>query len=111
MLITASARAQTPPAAPTPAAPPASKLTPRQQELLQQYDRNHDGKLDEDEMVAARTGMRKAGEDPAGEKRKKMLKLFDKNGDGKLDDTERAAAEKARDEYRRKHLVKAAPGG
>ena len=83
----------------------------RAAELLQQYDRNHDGKLDEDEMAAARTGGRKAGDAPAGEKRKKMLKLFDKNGDGKLDDTERAAAEKARDEYRRKHPEKAAPGG
>ena len=39
-----------------------------------------------------------------------MLKLFDKNGDGKLDDTERAAAEKAREEYRRKHPEKTAPG-
>ncbi len=107
MLITAPARAQTPPAASV----PASKLTPRQQELLQQYDRNHDGKLDEDEMAAARTGMRKAGDAPAGEKRKKMLKLFDKNGDGKLDDIERAAAEKAREEYRRKHPKKTARGG
>ena len=106
MLITAPARAENPPAA-----PPASKLTPRQQELLQQYDRNHDGKLDEDEMAAARSGMRKAGDAPAGERRKKMLKLFDKNGDGKLDETERAAAEKAREEYRRKHPEKTAPGG
>ena len=108
MLITAPARAETPPGASVPA---AATLTPRQQELLQQFDRNHDGKLDEAEMAAARSGMRKAGDAPAGEKRKKMLKLFDKNGDGKLDETERAAAEKARDEYRRKHPEKTVPRG
>jgi Ca2+-binding EF-hand superfamily protein len=52
--------------------------------LLQQYDKNHDGKLDESEKEA----MRKDQET----KRKEFIAKYDKNGDGKLDESEMAAA-------------------
>jgi hypothetical protein len=50
-------------------------------QMLEKYDANKDGKLDESE----RETMRK-------EREAEMVKRFDKNGDGKLDDAEREAA-------------------
>ena len=52
----------------------------RHAELLKKYDKNGDGKLDEQE----RTAMSK-------DRQAEIMKKYDKNGDGKLDDTERAA--------------------
>jgi Ca2+-binding EF-hand superfamily protein len=48
-----------------------------------EYDKNHNGVIDEDEKEAIRKDY---AADPNGE-----LKRFDKNGDGKLDDAEIAA--------------------
>ena len=53
--------------------------------LIQKFDKDGDGKLNEEERAAMREEMRKNRE-----------KAFDKNGDGKLDDTERAAMQEAR---------------
>jgi len=50
-------------------------------EMLKKYDKNSNGKIDDDEREA----MRKDREAEA-------IKKFDKNGDGKLDDSEREAA-------------------
>src|SRR5262245_52195488 len=58
-----------------------------QSEILKKYDKNGDGKLDEEERAAARK-----------DREQEMLKKYDKNGDGKLDDTERQAM---RDEIRK----------
>ncbi|HLP25034.1 MAG TPA: hypothetical protein VK477_05105 [Acidobacteriota bacterium] len=76
-----------------------SELNARQRELLEKFDQNHDGRIDDQEKLAARSYMRgKTGSGPK-ERYKKALKLFDKNGDGKLDEAERAEAEKAREEF------------
>jgi Ca2+-binding EF-hand superfamily protein len=72
-------------------------LNARQRELLAQFDRNRDGRIDDDEKLAARSYMRGKTADNPQERTKKALKLFDKNADGKLDETEKAAAEKARE--------------
>lgn len=76
-----------------------SELNDRQRELLEKFDQNHDGRIDDQEKLAARSYMRgKTGGGPK-ERTKKVLKLFDKNGDGQLDAAERAEAEKAREEF------------
>jgi Ca2+-binding EF-hand superfamily protein len=67
-------------------------------ELLQRYDKNHDGKLDEAELAAAHESMlqagfnRPAGGERAGRRQAWLIKHFDRNGDGKLDEAERAEA-------------------
>lgn len=85
------------PAAPT-APTPRPELNARQRELLEKFDQNHDGRIDDQEKLAARTYMRGMAGAPK-ERYKKALKLFDKDGDGKLNDAERAEAEKAREEF------------
>jgi Ca2+-binding EF-hand superfamily protein len=104
-LITGSALAQAemaPPQEKTAPAEGGAMKHPKRQELLKKYDKNGDGRLDDDELAAARTEMRKAGGDGTmkGERQKKMLKEFDKDGDGKLNDAERAQAEKAIEQFR-----------
>ena len=53
----------------------------RRQGLLQQYDKNKNGKLDQDEREALRK-----------DREAERTKRFDKNGDGKLDEQEQKAA-------------------
>lgn len=79
------------------ATPPAGGMKKHYQELIQKYDKNGDGRLDEDEKAAAHAMMRKAGKGGEGDRRKEILKRFDKDGDGYLNDAERAEAEKARE--------------
>ncbi len=75
------------------------ELNQRQRELLEKFDTNHDGRVDDQEKLAARSYMRgKTGGGPK-ERAKKALKLFDRNNDGQLDAAERAEAEKAREEF------------
>jgi hypothetical protein len=66
----------------------------RQAELLKRFDKNSDGKLDEDEKAAAKEYNREQQNErmnKAGERlRKNAVAKYDKNGDGKLDDAERA---------------------
>jgi|ERR1019366_4458431 Ca2+-binding EF-hand superfamily protein len=71
----------------------APVMDANQAELLQRYDTNHDGKLDEAELAAAHEAMLKSGGgagERAGKLRALLLKRFDQNGDGRLDETERA---------------------
>lgn len=90
------------------AAPPAAMKRSRAEELLQRFDLNHDGKLDEDELAAAHEVMLREQMDrqaaqaarPDAEKfRARMLEMFDKNHDGRLDDDERAEARKYAEEH------------
>lgn len=84
--------------------PPAPMMGARRaDELLQRFDTNHDGKLDEDETAAAHEAMlqeqmtRQAAvaAAPGGQQfRQQMLEKFDKNHDGRLDDDERAEMQK-----------------
>lgn len=85
------------PGSTTPATP-RPELNPRQREMLEKFDKNHDGRIDDEEKLAARAYMRGMAGAPK-ERYKKALKLFDKNGDGKLDEAEKAEAEKAREEF------------
>lgn len=57
--------------------------------VLEQFDKNHDGKLDDAERAEARSYFEEngIGQNPAV--RAELLKRFDRNGDGRLDETER----------------------
>ena len=63
------------------------------QKMLEKFDKDGDGKLDEKERMAARKAMGAHRMSP--EMRKKMLEKFDKDGDGKLNEEEIKAAHKA----------------
>jgi Ca2+-binding EF-hand superfamily protein len=60
-------------------------------EVLEKFDTNKDGKLDQDERKAAMQARRARME----KQRKNMLEKFDGDGDGKLDENERKAAGEA----------------
>ncbi len=60
------------------------------EKLLERFDTDGDGKLDETERAAAREARQ--------EFHKKVLEKFDTDGDGKLDEAEREAAREARRE-------------
>jgi hypothetical protein len=62
------------------------------QELLQKFDKNGDGKLDD----AERADMKAAFAARRAEHHKEMLAQYDTNKDGKLDDAERAAMRDAK---------------
>jgi hypothetical protein len=75
------------------------KHRPNREEMLQRFDSNHDGKLDDGEREAARAEWKKQAQEPGarhgrarGERRQKLLQRFDADHDGKLSDTEKAAA-------------------
>lgn len=67
------------------------------QEMLEKFDANKDGKLDDTEREAAFTEMKAKRE----AKRAELTAQFDTNKDGKLDDTERQAmhASKAKERF------------
>jgi Ca2+-binding EF-hand superfamily protein len=71
----------------------------RQAEILKRFDKNADGKLDEDEKAAAKEYNRERVDERRNKARKELGKRaitrFDKDGDGKLNDAERAEAVKA----------------
>lgn len=82
------------------------RLGERRGELIRRFDKNGDGRLDEDEKATAHAAMRredekrgagKQGKD--GARMKQMLKRFDKDGDGRLNEAERAEAQKARKQF------------
>jgi Ca2+-binding EF-hand superfamily protein len=94
----AAAAPVAPAASPVPAPAPAPKLSEKDAALLKRYDKNGDGKLDEDELAAAHEAMRdeqmartEGLPQPA---REKILERFDTNHDGRLDDDERAVMRK-----------------
>lgn len=83
----------------------AARAAKRAEELLKQFDKNRDGKLDDDERAEAKEHMMKEQVDrqmaraaalPGGleQFRVEAMQLFDRNRDGRLDDEERAAAKK-----------------
>src|SRR4051812_3611252 len=81
-----------------PTEPAKTSLKDNYKEYIQKYDKNGDGRLDDEEKAAAHAAMRKEG--VAGgdmERRKEILRRFDKDGDGRLNAAERAEAEKARE--------------
>ncbi len=57
----------------------AEKKKKAEEATLKKYDKNGNGKLDDDEKAAQKKD------------REAMLKKYDKNGDGKLDDAEKEA--------------------
>ena len=65
---------------------------PAKKELLDKFDKNGDGKLDD----AERADMKAAFAARRAEHHKEMLTTWDTNKDGKLDDAERAAMRDAR---------------
>lgn len=71
-----------PPAAPSNpiAAERRAELMQNQPEVLKKYDKNGNGRLDQDELVV----MKK-------DRETELLKKYDKNSNGKLDEDERAA--------------------
>lgn len=73
-------------------------------ELLKEFDKNNDGKLDDAEREAAHTAMKARHE----ARHKQMLAKYDANRDGKLDDAER---EKMHDELTTEHFRKADKNG
>jgi len=75
--------------------------------ILEKFDTNKDGQLDETEKAALKKAMaeRRAngegkGKSKKGDMRKKIMEKFDTNGDGQLDETEKAALKKAMAERR-----------
>jgi hypothetical protein len=60
---------------------------PARAEIMQKYDLNKDGKLDDGEKAAMRADFKAKFE----QKRAEMISRFDTNKDGKLDDGEKAA--------------------
>jgi len=112
----APAKPVVPPVPVAPATPPAAPANPisperraemaqRQAEMLKKYDKNGNGKLDQEEIVV----MQKDRQD-------ELLKKYDKNSNGKMDDDERESyrgdMRKQREEMlnqRRGQLGKPAP--
>jgi Ca2+-binding EF-hand superfamily protein len=60
--------------------------------LLEKFDTNGDGKLDDQERAAARDAFKEKIAKFKEALKGKILKKLDTNGDGKLDDKERSAA-------------------
>ena len=58
---------------------PDGKKKKLEEFMLKKYDKNGDGKLDDEEKAAMKKD------------REEQVKKYDKNGDGKLDEEERAA--------------------
>jgi Ca2+-binding EF-hand superfamily protein len=77
----------------------ASMPPQRHAEIMKRFDKNGDGKLDDDEKAAAKeynrsetTGRQAKMRERLG---KRALEKFDKDGDGKLNEAERAEVAKA----------------
>jgi hypothetical protein len=76
-------------------APPPSALTPTEQALLQRYDTNHDGVLDETELANAHEAMRAPVQTRLAIARvvyARLLRKFDPKQTGKLDPAAQAEA-------------------
>ena len=61
------------------------------EKLLEKFDTNGDGKLDETERAAAKVAMQAK----RAERKQQVLERFDADGDGQLNEAERAAAKAA----------------
>ncbi len=112
----AQSEATAAPAVPPPATPDGT-LSFRQR-MLERFDTNHDGQLDETERAAARAEwrMHREGEKMRArfeQRRKEVLARFDRNGDGRLDENERKELQQAWQDFLKQHPVvaPAAPAG
>jgi len=65
----------------------------RQRRMLDQFDTNKDGKLDEQERAAAREFENSRRAERERNRRAELIKRYDINGDGELDESEQAAAD------------------
>ena len=77
--------------------------------VMEKYDKNKNGKIDEDEKKAMRddwNARKKEWSSRMKEKREEYMKKYDKNKDGKIGDSEKEAVRKAwaqgREEWRKK---------
>lgn len=99
LFLAAPARADQPSASGEMLAPGSSAY----ERLVQRYDTNHDGKLDENELAAAHEAIAQErfenGKGVGKKIREELLEKFDKNHNGRLDPDERAAAR----DYLREH--------
>ena len=80
-----------------PATAPANpRLTPKEHELLQRFDTNHDGKLDDQELAAAHEAMHQEEMGKAADRAQrlygKLLEKFDVEKKGSLNPAEQAQA-------------------
>lgn len=66
---------------------------PSREEIIKKFDKDGDGKLNDEEEAAARAAMQAKRAGMEG-KYKEMLAKFDKDGDGKLSEDERKAMKK-----------------
>ena len=130
--IPALAQTETKPDAPK--ADRSGQMEKRRQEMLQRFDANGDGKLDDTEKAAMKEAQKQErsvrgmgdsgnrsspgeagpGPGPGGDRfLKEMIKRFDKDGDGKLDEAELGEAMKARANFmgNRGAGAPGAPGG
>jgi Ca2+-binding EF-hand superfamily protein len=64
----------------------------RRAQWIARFDKNGDGKLDDQERADAKAAMQQGRSAKAERRHRAMLKRYDKNGDGKLDEAERTAA-------------------
>ncbi len=69
----------------------------RRAKVLEHFDTNGDGVIDASEKEA----IKKARKQRRGKRRERFLKQFDANGDGVLDDDEKKTARKARRHHRK----------
>jgi Ca2+-binding EF-hand superfamily protein len=78
---------------PARAAEPAAAPSPQQvrARMLEMFDENKDGRLDEAERAKARKNAEELGFLPEGPLRRQLMQRFDTNGNGTIDDAERAA--------------------
>ena len=83
--------------------PGSKEGRPSREEIIKKFDKDGDGKLNEEEKAELRKKM--AERSGGGRKLPPFLmKKFDKDGDGKLSDEEKAEARKAM-EARRKEMI------
>lgn len=61
----------------------------RRDRMVEMFDKNKDGRLDDEERAVAMNALTERG----GRMRDALIQRFDKNGNGKLDDDEREAAQ------------------
>ena len=74
-----------------------------QTRMLKRFDKDGDGKLNDEEKAAAKEAMKNRAGGAAGGRpnMEEAIKRFDKDGDGKLNDEEKAAARAAFQERRK----------
>jgi len=85
--------------------PGSKEGRPSREEIIKKFDKDGDGKLNDEEKAELRKKM--AERSGGGRKLPPFLmKKFDKDGDGKLSDEEKAEARKAMEERRKEMIEK-----